>query len=175
MTKIKKKFKNWETNDYLIEAIIEDVSWEQIIDDNFENKIAFIIFNIIQLTKKAKITKKFTISVLFTEDKKITNLNNNHRNINSPTNVLSFPSLEKHEDIAGLNFLGDIVISCDTLVKEAKKDKIKASDHLIHLFVHSFLHLLGYDHDNCLDAEIMETLEIKILKNLDIKNPYANY
>ena len=175
MAKIKKKFKNWETNDYLIEAIIEDICWEQIIDDNFENKLNLTIRNIIELTKKEKLTQKFTISVLFTEDKKITNLNNNHRNINSATNVLSFPFIKKHEDIESLNFLGDIVISCDTLVKEAKKNKIQVSDHLIHLFVHSFLHLLGYDHDNCLDSDIMETLEIKILRNLDIKNPYANY
>ena len=175
MTKIKEKFKNWETNDYLIEAIIDDISWEQIIDDNFENKLDSIIRNIIQLTKKEKLTLKFTISVLFTEDKKITSLNNNYRNINSATNVLSFPFIKKYVDIANLNFLGDIVISCDTLVKEAKKNKIQVSDHLIHLFVHSFLHLLGYDHDNCFDSEIMEKLEIKILKNLDIKNPYANY
>ena len=175
MTEIKKKFKNWETNDYLIEAIIEDICWEQIIDDNFENKLNSIINNIIELTKKEKLTQKFTISVLFTEDKKITNLNNHHRNINSATNVLSFPFIKKHEDIGSLNFLGDIVISYDTLLIEAKKDKIKTSDHLIHLFIHSFLHLLGYDHGNCLDSDIMETLEIKILRNLDIKNPYANY
>ena len=175
MIEIKKKFKNWETNEYLIESIIDDILWEKIIDSKFENKINSIIQNIIQLTKNIKLTKKFSISVLFTGDNKITNLNNNFRNINSATNVLSFPFIEVHEDMKSLNFLGDIVISCDTLVKEAKKDKIKISDHLIHLFVHSFLHLLGYDHVNCVDAEIMETLEIKILKNLDIKNPYANY
>ena len=175
MIKIKKKSKNWETNDYLIESIIENILWEKIIDENFENKLNLIIQNIIELTKKTKLAQKFSVSVLFTGDKKIKDLNNNFRNINRATNVLSFPSIELHEDIKNLNFLGDIVISYDTLLKEAKKDKIKTSDHLVHLFVHSFLHLLGYDHDNCLDAKIMETLEIKILKNLDIKNPYANY
>ena len=175
MYKIKKRFKNWETNDYLIESIIENILWEKIIDENFENKLNSIIQNIIELTKKTKLTQKFSVSVLFTGDKKIKNLNNNFRNINCATNVLSFPSTELHEDKSSLNFLGDIVISYDTLLKEAKKDKIKTSDHLIHIFVHSFLHLLGYDHDNCLDAKIMETLEIKILKILDIKNPYANY
>ena len=173
MIKIKKKFKSWKTKDYLIETIIDEISWEKIINENFENKLNSIVHNIIQKKKKTKLIQKFSISVLFTGDQKITELNNHFRNINSATNVLSFPSIEQHEDMISLNFLGDIVISYDTLVKEAKNDKIKVSDHLIHLFVHGFLHLLGYDHENCQDAEIMEKLEIRILKNLDIKNPYA--
>ncbi len=181
MIKIKNKFKTWETNDYLIEGIVQDIWWEKIIDENFENKLNLIIENIIKLTKKTKLIKKFSISVLFTGDKKITQLNKKFRKINSATNILSFPATQEYinnnNPIASyyndLNFLGDIVISCDTVIEEAKRDKIIISNHLIHLFIHSILHLLGYDHESCHDAEIMEILEIKILKNMNIENPYA--
>ena len=69
-------------------------------------------------------------------------------------------------------FLGDIVISSDTIIKEANNEKKIEEDHLIHLFIHGVLHLLGYDHETSYDAKIMETLEIKILKSLNINNPY---
>ena len=57
-------------------------------------------------------------------------------------------------------------------MKEAKRDNKSLEDHLIHLFIHGVLHLLGYDHEKEHEAQIMESLEIKILKNLKIDNPY---
>ena len=96
-------------------------------------------------------------------------LNNCFRKINSATNVLSFPSNHKFNNIL---FLGDIIFSIETILKEAKRDNKTVENHLIHLFVHAVLHLLGYEHDTEEQAKKMENLEIKILSNLQIDNPY---
>ena len=92
-------------------------------------------------------------------------LNLTYRNKDKPTNVLSFPS---EEDI----FLGDIAISFNTLVKEAEEQDKEFYHHFIHMLIHGVLHLLGYDHETDDEAEEMETLEIKILEDMGIKNPY---
>ena len=105
------------------------------------------------------------VSILLTNDTRIQDLNRNFRNKDKPTNVLSFPS---EEDI----FLGDIAISFNTLVKEAEEQDKEFYHHFIHMLIHGVLHLLGYDHETDDEAEEMETLEIKILEDMGIKNPY---
>ncbi|MGY9060565.1 MAG: rRNA maturation RNase YbeY [Candidatus Puniceispirillales bacterium] len=160
----------WKTESYLIEAVVENIWWEKIINKSFEKKLNLIVEQIIKDNRFLALKKKFSISILFTGDKKINQLNKKFRKINSPTNILSFPSMPTN--INTNNFLGDIVISSDTLIKEANNEKKIEEDHLIHLFIHGVLHLLGYDHETSYDAKIMETLEIKILKSLNINNPY---
>ena len=170
MPALKKKYKMWKTESYLIEAVVENIWWEKIINKSFEKKLNLIVEQIIKDNRFLALKKKFSISILFTGDKKINQLNKKFRKINSPTNILSFPSMPTN--INTNNFLGDIVISSDTLIKEADNEKKIEEDHLIHLFIHGVLHLLGYDHETSYDAKIMETLEIKILKSLNINNPY---
>jgi probable rRNA maturation factor len=170
MPALKKKYKIWETESYFIEALVENIWWEKIINKSFEKKLNLIVEQIIKNNRFLALKKKFSISILFTGDTKINQLNKKFRKINSPTNVLSFPSMPTN--INTNNFLGDIVISSDTLIKEANNEKKIEEDHLIHLFIHGVLHLLGYDHETSYDARIMETLEIKILKTLNINNPY---
>ena len=170
MPALKKKYKMWETESYFIEAVVENIWWEKIINKSFEKKLNLILEQIIKNNRFLALKKKFSISILFTGDKKINQLNKKFRKINSPTNILSFPSMPTN--INTNNFLGDIVISSDTLIKEANNEKKIEEDHLIHLFIHGVLHLLGYDHETSYDAKIMETLEIKILKSLNINNPY---
>jgi len=180
MAVLKKKYKIWETEYYFIEAVLENIWWENIINKSFEKKLKLIVEQIIKNNKAFDFKKKFSISILFTGDKKINQLNKKFRKINSPTNILSFPSMPINIHTNnfldfGYNqsiFLGDIVISSDTLIKEANNEKKIEEDHLIHLFIHGVLHLLGYDHETSYDAKIMETLEIKILKSLNINNPY---
>ena len=179
MSRINKKYKVWDTESYFIEAIIENLWWENIINEFFEQKLTLIVNQIIDNTNNENILKKFSISILFAGDKKITQLNKKFKKINFPTNILSFHAarninadnfLNNNDD----NFLGDIVISSDTLIKEANSEKKKPIDHLIHLFIHGVLHLLGYDHKNSYEAKIMEALEVKILKNLNISDPYLD-
>ena len=170
MPALKKKYKMWETESYFIEAVVENIWWEKIINKSFEKKLNLIVEQIIKDNRFLALKKKFSISILFTGDKKINQLNKKFRKINSPTNVLSFPSMPTN--INTNNFLGNIVLSSDTLIKEANNEKKIEEDHLVHLFIHGVLHLLGYDHETSYDAKIMETLEIKILKTLNINNPY---
>lgn len=105
------------------------------------------------------------VSVVFTNDAEIHSLNKSFRQVDRPTNVLSFPSENEGE-------LGDIILAYETVVRESKENDISNLNHTTHLILHGFLHLLGYDHEIEEDAEIMETLEILILKRLMIPNPY---
>ncbi len=97
-------------------------------------------------------------------------LNKTYRKKNKPTNVLSFPSeLPKEIEIA---ILGDVVICISVLQIEAKVQNKSFENHLMHIAVHGVLHLLGYDHIKDNEANEMESLEIKILQELGIENPY---
>ncbi len=98
------------------------------------------------------------------------NLNKTYRNIDKPTNVLSFP-LELPEFVQE-DLIGDLAICAAIVEEEAKAQKKPLNDHWAHLTIHGVLHLLGYDHIDDSDAQIMEDLEIKLLAKLDIANPY---
>jgi len=111
------------------------------------------------------------VSLLFTDDATIKTINNDHRDQNKPTNVLSFP---QHQPDAGRfgPYLGDLVFASETIIREASLEKKPLKHHLQHLMVHGFLHLVGYDHETDIEAEEMESLEVKILERLQIPNPY---
>ncbi|MBX4335475.1 rRNA maturation RNase YbeY [Bartonella raoultii] len=115
------------------------------------------------------------ISLLFTDDKHMTQINAQWRGKNKPTNVLSFPAFPlKAGDPPG-PMLGDIVIARETVVLEAKKEGKKFQDHLTHMIIHGILHLLGYNHETDDEAYHMEELEREILRKLFIQDPYAEF
>lgn len=68
--------------------------------------------------------------------------------------------------------LGDVIVALETIEREAHEQEKRLQDHFIHMLVHSILHLCGYDHEIETDAEAMEKLEIDILNEMGIKNPY---
>lgn len=111
------------------------------------------------------------MAVVLTDDASIRTLNAQWRNIDKPTNVLSFPSGAPHHDGQPI-LLGDIVISYETTAAEAKAEGKPFLHHLSHLAVHGFLHLIGHDHETDAEADIMEALEQDILARLDIPDPY---
>lgn len=109
------------------------------------------------------------LSLVFTDDDNIRGLNRRYRNIDKATNVLSFPAPE------GTSFgplLGDIVFSAETIDREARAQGLTIDAHLAHLIVHGFLHILGYDHEDEVEATAMEKLETGILAELGIADPY---
>jgi probable rRNA maturation factor len=117
------------------------------------------------------------LAVMLTDDTGIQTLNSNWRGIDKPTNVLSFPALQPTgsgtpDDAPRM--LGDIAIAYQTTRKEADDEQKPFDDHLSHLAVHGFLHLIGYDHEKDDDAEAMESLEAEILAQLGIPDPYAD-
>jgi probable rRNA maturation factor len=113
------------------------------------------------------------VSVLLCDDAVIAALNARWRGRDEPTNVLSFPAPPTGDPAAPAH-LGDIAIACETVIREAREQGQPVTQHLAHLAVHGFLHLLGYDHVTDGEAERMERLEREILASLGIPDPYAS-
>ena len=167
--KVKDSHKIWKNDMLSVEAIIDESLWDKQLINDFQKNLNKILSEIYKNSDLININKINHVSVSFAGDKKIIELNKSFRKINLPTNVLSFPSfIQKNNGI----FLGDIIFSAETIFREAKRDKKSFKSHLIHLFIHGVLHLIGYDHQTENNAKIMENLEIKILETLRINNPY---
>jgi probable rRNA maturation factor len=119
------------------------------------------------------------LAVVLTDDAKMRALNRTWRGIDAPTNVLSFPAIRsgvRHASKQNLRerHLGDIVLAYETVRREARHEHKSFADHLAHLAVHGFLHLLGYDHESDKDARKMENVERAILRQLAIPDPYRS-
>lgn len=121
--------------------------------------------------------KNCEISLVLTSDKEIRALNKSWRSKDEPTNVLSFPLGEVPHGDDGRHLdpqpLGDVVLACETVTREAEFHGIELGQHSAHLVVHGVLHLLGYDHVRECEAERMEQLETRILKTLGLPDPYS--
>lgn len=118
---------------------------------------------------KKALQENATITVRFVGQSESKKLNANYRNKDYATNILTFP----YERQNGIDHLSaDLVICLPVLEKEAKQQKKTFEQHLIHLIVHGTLHAQGFDHEDEVEAEAMEQLEISILKKLKQANPY---
>ncbi|MDF2964800.1 MAG: metal-binding heat shock protein [Rickettsiaceae bacterium] len=150
--------------------------YQEEINPNQVKNILYSVFDNIELFPE-NVTVELCLAL--ESDIEIQRLNKEFRHKNKPTNVLSFPL---HELTAGQNienhivgghiYLGDIVFAFETIEREVEFQQKTFMNHFTHLLVHSTLHLLGYDHEEGTDAEIMEALEVKILSNLNIPSPY---
>ena len=126
------------------EILVESKNWKKIV----RNPKRLILNTLKKFPKKYRfVNQKVYISVLFTTNKKIQLLNNRFRKKNKPTDILSFPFYDKKNIKNNLKrkefYLGDIVISCEAFSKKNKGDYKKG---LVKIFIHGFLHLLGFDH-----------------------------
>ena len=118
---------------------------------------------------------KVSLSLLFTSDAKILEINRQWRGKATATNVLSFPvSTETPVPAGEPRPLGDIALAFGVISREAEEQEKPIAHHVTHLIVHGALHLLGYDHETDSEAEAMEAREIMILAGLGIENPYAS-
>lgn len=111
------------------------------------------------------------LTIRFADAEEIQALNNDYRSKDKPTNVLSFPA---NYDIpeSSVYFMGDLVICLTVVAKEVMEQNKTFENHLAHMITHGVLHLLGYDHIIETEAAEMESLEIEILANIQITNPY---
>lgn len=162
--------------------VFEDNRWRTLPLE----KIAYTSLNLVMNNISLK-NIDLEISILASNDYDLIRLNKEFRGHNSSTNILSWPEHEykrlKFGDfpkrisvtsscIAESNFLGNLAISFDRCSTEAKERNITFEDHTMHLLIHGCLHLVGFDHENELDAILMEDIEKKLLLELGIKNPY---
>lgn len=122
------------------------------------------------------------VSLVLGDDDLLAQLNGDYRDKQGPTNVLSFPALDfatpfkKEAGAVGLfagALLGDIVMSFDTLAREAQDGGKSLTAHALHLLTHGFLHLLGHDHIEDKEAALMEGLETELLLAAGLDDPYA--
>src|SRR5882762_5629500 len=157
--------------DPAVDILIESDAW-QVLPDAED-----IVRRAIACAANARVTKQHQeteLSVLLCDDEAIAGLNARWRGQERPTNVLSFPAPPlRRATPDGKVPLGDIAIAYETVVREAGEHGKPVSDHLSHLVVHGFLHLLGYDHHMDGEAEQMEQLERDILARIGIVDPYA--
>ena len=120
-----------------------------------------------------------SINLCLSNDEEVHRLNKEFRGKDKPTNVLSFANIDDDNFLSSLDAakaaeLGDIIIAFETLEKEAEIENISFEAHYAHLLVHGILHLCGFDHIEDEEAEYMEDLEIRILAEQGIDNPYKD-
>jgi probable rRNA maturation factor len=120
--------------------------------------------------KAAKRRRAVELSIRLVDGDEGRELNRQYRNRDYATNVLSFPA----ELPASMNLplLGDLAICTPVVAREAAEQGKALRDHYAHMTVHGSLHLLGFDHEDEADADVMEALERRILEELDIADPY---
>lgn len=123
---------------------------------------------------------RLCVSLIFTSDEEIHTLNREWRQRDKPTNVLSFPMLERADLLAVSpegppELLGDIALAHETCAREAAEKGVPLEHHAAHLIVHGLLHLAGHDHEiSPEDADAMEALETKALALMGIADPYGD-
>ena len=125
-----------------VSVFSEEKAWSK----RLKNKNLFFRNVYKALPKKYQFSnKKVSLSLLLSNNKNIKKLNKNFRNKNKSTDILSFPSNKKIK-ISNNTYLGDIIISYEHLNKPKSQDLKLFKEKVIKLFIHGFLHLLGFDH-----------------------------
>tara|TARA_B110000444_G_scaffold147168_1_gene137626 strand:- start:81 stop:551 length:471 start_codon:yes stop_codon:yes gene_type:complete len=114
------------------------------------------------------IKKKVSLTILLSNNKKIKKLNKKFRNKNKSTDVLSFPS-ETKINIKKSSYIGDIILSYEFMNKPKTLNVLEFKSKVIKIFIHGFLHLLGYDHIKLKDFKEMLIEEQKIYQTIEKK------
>ena len=114
------------------------------------------------------IKKKVSLTILLSNNKNIKKLNKKFRNKNKSTDVLSFPS-EKKVNIKKSPYIGDIIVSYEFMNKPKTLSSLEFKSKVAKIFIHGFLHLLGYDHIKFNDFKEMLIEEEKIFKTIETK------
>ena len=153
-----------------------DINYRIIIRSNHWPRRVIRIKKIVKRIFKYKRLLKFDYksayfcNIVLMNDLLIKKFNKQYRKQNKYTDVLTFVSDFKKNSVIEKHC--DIIISAETALKDAKKNKKIFYDHFAHLIIHSILHINGYSHNNNKNFLLMKNKEIKILQKLGISNPY---
>lgn len=149
-----------------IDSRIDDAGWTKLDADCVaQSRLA------IEAAARRVEIGRAAVDLLFTSDAHMQRLNAQWRGLDKATDVLSFPAGDAPEQ-DGVRFLGDIALGLETCIRDAETLEREMAQHVSHLAVHGFLHLLGYDHVDKGDANVMEELEVRILGDLGYPDPY---
>ena len=155
-----------ETYEIIYKDVEKVETWEEIVKKVFNTCFE----------EEGLQDSKLYITVTFTNPENIQKINQQYRNIDSPTDVLSFPMFQKEEldnkvqkkEFQYQDILGDIIISIPKVEEQAKEYGHSFERELSYMLVHGFYHLMGYDHIEEEDKKIMRTKEEKVLETLNI-------
>ena len=167
----------------ILDVIVDDDKWTDLVDFDVikvAQELKDLVFSYVADSGEHEIlnmARELSVNACLSNDEDVHRLNKEFRGKDMPTNVLSFANIDDDEfwdnlNDDGVHELGDIILSFETLYKEANEKAISLYAHYCHLLVHGFLHLLGFDHIEDDEAEEMENLEIEILSQFSIDNPY---
>lgn len=131
-----------------------------------EENIKAIEYAVSTVLKAENAEGNFEVSVSFVTNEEIRELNRDYRNVDSETDVLSFPMDD--DEFNGVIILGDIVLSTQRIIEQANEFGHSLEREMIYLTVHSMLHLLGYDHMSNSEKEEMRLREKEIMKELQL-------
>ncbi len=129
-----------------------------------KNKIISSVFK--ELYKIEKEKHFWILNIVFVSNKKIQELNKNYRKRDSITDVLSFHYYDDFSTLEESEIAGEIIISEEKIIEQAKEYKLWSELEFYKLLIHSSLHILWYDHENDDDYKIMKEKEDTIWKNI---------
>ena len=130
------------------------------VDEHALERLAAHALDVEQVAKPAE------LSVLLADDPTVHELNKTYRGTDEATDVLSFSQTEGEpfaQPEGAVPHLGDVIISIDTARRQAAEYAVSLQDEVSHLLVHGVLHLLGYDHEDAAEADVMRRHEEAIL------------
>ena len=169
-------------NNSSFSLVFDDDRWNKKIPEieNWANKVFEVALSFLSLNDlgfEGWDNKPVSVVLSLSNNSEVQKLNCEFRGKDKPTNVLSFANIDDEffedellsEEVVDL---GNIIMAVETLDDEAKIKKIELKDHFAHLLIHGVLHLFGYDHIEDDEAEEMEGIEVDILKELNIADPY---
>lgn len=134
---------------------------------DFDKSLLSVVKQAVQITlDQASVNENYSISILISDDEKIRELNKTYRGIDKTTDVLSFSSGDQFPDSKTI-YLGDVVISYPTALRQSVKHEHPVSHEMALLSVHGVLHLLGYDHATIEEEKKMWHLQETILSSMD--------
>lgn len=155
-----------------IDLHMEDPDWRNLVPDA-ETLVPHALLAAWRAVAAESGHRAGEVCLILGDDSSSQDLNARFRGIDKPTNVLSFEDGGDDPLPGHPPRLGDIYIARGVTEREAREQGKTAADHLVHLAVHGFLHLLGYDHQEDEEANLMEERETGILAELGIADPHG--